>query len=159
MTTKSPLRKQVIIPMSKDNIDAFMKNLSLHTANINRQLRNAKLEVLTDYIRADLLDITIITSKVCQQSDLLIIDQYVKNSNDINTLQVEEPRLPKSESYLKIIGILFYLHVNSQEYLTSSDIESILKQNYILNNISLASRPRVIKVSPKSDMSIVLIDI
>jgi len=112
MTTKSPLRKQVIIPMSKDNIDAFMKNSSLHTANINRQLRNAKLEVLTDYIRADLLDITIITSKVCQQSDLLIIDQYVKNSNDINTLQVEEPRLLKSESYLKIIGILFYLHVN-----------------------------------------------
>jgi len=50
MTTKGPLRKQVIIPMSKDNIDAFMKNLSLHTANINRQLCNAKSKVLTNYI-------------------------------------------------------------------------------------------------------------
>ena len=159
MTTKGPLRKQVIISISKDNINAFMKNSSLHVANINRQLCNVKSEVLTDYIRADPLGITIVTSKVCQQSDLLIIDQYVKNSNDVNTLQVKEPQLPKSKSYLKIIGIPFYLHVNSQEYLSSSDIESILKQNHIFNNISLASRPRVIKVSPKSDISIVWIDI
>ena len=47
ITTKSPSRKQVIIPMNKDNIDAFMKNSSLHVANINRQLHNAKSEVLT----------------------------------------------------------------------------------------------------------------
>jgi len=86
MTTKDPSRKQVIISMSKDSIYAFMKNLSLHVANIKRQLRNAKLEVLIDYIRADPLGITVVTSKVCQQSDLLIIDQYVKNTNDVNTL-------------------------------------------------------------------------
>ena len=113
MTTKGPSRKQVIISISKNNIDAFMKNSSLHTANINRQLCNAKSEVLTDYIQADPLGITIITSKVCQQSDLLIINQYVKNSNNVNTLQVEEPRLLKSKSYLKIISILFYPHANS----------------------------------------------
>jgi len=83
----------------------------------------------------------------------------IKNSNDINALQVEEPRLPKSKSYLKIIGILFFPHKNSQERLKSNDIETILKQNHIFDNISLASRPRVIKVSPKSDMSIVWIDI
>ena len=65
MTTKGPSRKQVIISISKNNIDAFMKNSSLHTANINRQLCNAKSEVLTDYIQADPLGITIITSKVC----------------------------------------------------------------------------------------------
>ena len=159
MMTKGPSRKQVIIPMSKENNSAFMKNSSLHVANINRQLRNVKSEVLVDYIRSDPLGITIITSKVSQQSDLLIIDQYVKNSNNINALQVEEPRLPKLKSYLKIIGIPFYPHDNSQERLTSNDIEMILKQNQIFDNISLASRPRVIKVSPKSDMSIVWIDI
>ena len=156
MTTKDPSRKQVIIPMSKDNIDAFMKNSSLHAANINRQLCNVKSEVLT---WADPLGITIVTSKVFQQSDLLIIDQYVKNSNNVNAFQVKEPWLPKSKSYLEIISIPFYPHVNSQERLSSSDIESILKQNHIFNNISLTSRPRVIKVSPKSDMSIIWIDI
>ena len=113
--------------MSKDNIDAFMKNSSPHVANINRQLCNAKSEILIDYIRADPLGITIITSKVCQQSDLLIINQYVKNSNNVNALQVEESRLPKLKSYLKIIGILFHPYANSQKHLTSSDIKSILK--------------------------------
>jgi len=155
MTTKGPSRKQVIIPMSKENNNAFMKNSSLHVANINRQLHNVKLEVLVDYIRSDPLGVTIITNKVSQQSDLLIIDQYVKNSSNINTLQVEELRLLKSKSYLKIIGIPFFPHENSQEHLMSNNVETILKQNHIFDNISLVSRPRVIKISPKSDMSIV----
>ena len=50
MTTKGPSRKQVIIPMSIENNNAFIKNSSLHMANINRQLRNVKSEVLVDYI-------------------------------------------------------------------------------------------------------------
>ena len=64
MTTKGPSRKQVIIPMSGDNNSIFMKNSSLHVTNINRHLKNAKSEVLVDYIQSDLLGITIITNKV-----------------------------------------------------------------------------------------------
>ena len=71
----------------------------------------------------------------------MLIDQYIRNSNDVNALQVKEPRLPKSKSYLKIIGIPYYPYINSQERLTSNDIEMILKQNQIFNNISLASKP------------------
>ena len=88
-----------------------------------------------------------------------IINNYVKNSNNINSLQVDELCLPKSKSYLKIIGIPFFPHMNSQDRLTLNDIETILKQNHIFDNISLASKPRVIKISPKSDMSIVWLDI
>jgi len=159
MTTKGPSRKQVIIPMSSENVISFMKSSSLHVANINRLLCNAKSDVLANYIRSDNTGIMVTTSKVAQQSNLSIINQYVKNSNNINSLQVEEPHLPKSKSYLKIIGILLFPHANSQEKLTSNDIKMILKQNHIFNNISLASKPRVIKVSPKSDMSIVWLDI
>ena len=100
-----------------------------------------------------------VTNKVAQSLDLMLIDQYVKNSSDVNALQVEEPRLPKSKSYLKIIDIPYYPHTNSQERLTSGDIKSILKQNQIFDNVSLALKPRVIKISSKSDMSIVWIDI
>ena len=50
MTTKGPSKKQVIIPMSGENINTFMKNSSLYVANINRLLRNAKLDVLVNYI-------------------------------------------------------------------------------------------------------------
>ena len=159
MTTKGPSRKQVIIPMSGDNNSTFIKNSSLYVININRHLKNTKSKVLVNYIQSDLLSITIITNKVSQQSDLQIIDQYVKNSNNINALQVEKPCLPQSKSYLKIIGIPFFPHENAQDHLISSNIEMILKQNQIFNNITLASRSRVVKVSPKSDMAIVWIDI
>ena len=50
MTTKGPSRKQVIIPMSGENVLSFMKNSSLHIANINRLLCNAKSDILVDYI-------------------------------------------------------------------------------------------------------------
>jgi len=56
MTTKDPSRKQVIIPMSKENNNTFMKNSLLHVANINRQLRNVKSEVLVDYIHSSISD-------------------------------------------------------------------------------------------------------
>ena len=158
-TTKGPSRKQIILPMGSSNITSFMKNSSLHVANINRELHNAKTDVLVDYIRTDSNGLIIITNKVGQQSDLSIIDNYIKNSNDVNALQVENSRLPMSKSYLKIIGIPFFPHGNSTDKLTSSDVETILKQNHIFDNISLASKPRVIKVSPKSDMAIVWIDI
>jgi len=138
MTTKGPSRKQIIIPMSKENVDSFIKNSSLHISNINRQFHNAKFEILVDYIQAEPLDITVVTNKVSQPSDLMLIDQYIKNSNNVNALQVDKPWLPKSKSYLKIIGIPYYPHNNSQECLTSNDIETVLKQNQIFDNISLA---------------------
>ena len=122
-------------------------------------MRNAKTDLLVDYIRSDSNRIIIVTNKVAQPPDLTIIDQFVKNSNNINALQVEELRLPKSKSYLKIIGILFYSHVNLQDRLTLADIEIILQQNYIFDNVTLVLKPRVIKVSPKSNMAIVWINI
>ena len=64
MTTKSLFRKQVIIPMSSNNNSNFIKNLAIYVANINRQLRNTKSEVLVDYICSDPLGISVITSKV-----------------------------------------------------------------------------------------------
>ena len=159
MTMKGPSRKQVIISISNDNNAKFMRNLATYIANINRILRNAESEVLVDFICSDPLGITVVTNKVYLQSDLQMIDHYVKNAEDIDALQVDAPCLPQSKSYLKIIGILYFPHGNSQDYLTSNDIESILKQNQIFDNITLASKLRVIKVSPKSDMSIIWIDI
>ena len=50
ITMKGPLRKHIIIPMSNDNNMKFMKNSSMHVTNINRVLRNAKSEVLVDFI-------------------------------------------------------------------------------------------------------------
>jgi len=149
MTTKGPSRKQVIIPMGNDNIIKFMKNSLIHVANLNRNLRNAKSEVLVDFICSDLLKIIVVTNKVSLSSDLLIIENYVKNSENIDSSQVDSPYLLQSKSYLKIIGILYYPHGNMQDRLSSHDIELVIKQNKIFDNITLTSKPRVIKVSSK----------
>jgi len=50
MTIKGLSRKQIIIPISGDNVFSFMKSSSVHVANINRLLRNAKTDILVDYI-------------------------------------------------------------------------------------------------------------
>ena len=159
MTTKGPLRKQVIIPMSNNNNNSFIKNSVTHITNINRLLRNAKSEVAVNFIRSNPIGLVIVINKVAIQSDLQIIGQYIKKSEDINELQVEKPHLPQSKLYLKIIGIPFFPNGKTQERLNTSNVETILKQNQIFDDIKLISRPRVIKVSPKSDMSIVWIDI
>jgi len=63
MTTKGPSRKQVIIPIVKNNINKFMKNSLIHVTNLNRNLRNAMSEVLVDFIHSDLLGIMVVTNK------------------------------------------------------------------------------------------------
>lgn len=41
----------------------------------------------------------------------------------------------------------------------SSMVEDIIKRNHIFNNIVLVSRPYIIKVFPRSDMTIIWVDI
>jgi len=91
MTMKGPSRKQIIIPMSNDNNISVMKNSVAHMAIINKLLRNAKSEVSVNYICSDSTGISIVTNKVALQSDLQIINQYMKSSEEINGLQVDEP--------------------------------------------------------------------
>jgi len=91
MTTKGPSRKQVIIPMAKDNIDKVMKNSSIHVANLNRNLRNTKSEVSVDFIRSNPLGIMVVTNRVSLNSNLLTIKKYVKNLENIDSTQVKTP--------------------------------------------------------------------
>ena len=70
MTTKGPSRKQLIVLMNSKNNNNFMKNSTTYIVNINRLLKNAKSEVLVDYIHLDPFRISIITNKVSLQSDL-----------------------------------------------------------------------------------------
>ena len=77
--------------MSNDNINKFMKDSSLHIANINQFLRNVKFEVLVDFIHSNISGITIVTNKVVVQSDLYIIKNYVKKVKDIDTVNMNIP--------------------------------------------------------------------
>jgi len=71
--------------MGNENNTKFMKNSSIYIMNLNRNLRNAKSEVLVDFICSDPLGIMVVTNKVLLPSDLLIIENYVKNSENIDS--------------------------------------------------------------------------
>ena len=61
---KRLLRKQNIIPISSENIKNFMKDISTHVTNINRALKNNKLDIAADFIQSDNKEVVIITNKV-----------------------------------------------------------------------------------------------
>ena len=50
MTIKGPLRKQVIVPMSKSNTNIIGSNTKFHINYINRYLKDTNLNMLADYI-------------------------------------------------------------------------------------------------------------
>jgi len=75
-----------------------------------------------------------------------------------NVDQISTPRLLQSKSYLKIVGIP-YISECSNVWILPNEVESILKANHVFNDIIHASKPRIIKISPKSDMAIIWINI
>ena len=62
------------------------------------------------------------------------------------------------KSYLKIISLSYFIK-NMNTPLKVDVVEMILKNNYIFNNISIVSKPRVIKVLLKLDIAIIWLDI
>ena len=100
----------------------------------------------------------ITTNKVVSQLNLQMIKHYIKNISNIEVSHVKASRLPQSKLYLKIISIPYFIE-NTNTPIITNVVKTIIKENHIFNNIILASRPRIIKVSPKSDMSIIWINI
>ena len=121
-------------------------------------LKNIKFCIMADYIHINSKDIIITTNNITSPSDLQAIKKYVKSASNVDTDQVQFPQLPQSKSYLKIVGIP-YLSKVTNSCITSEDIKRVHKNTYIFNNVVLASKLRIIKVSLKSDMAIVWIDI
>ena len=158
MTMKGPSHKQVIVPMNNELGKRFIKDSVSHVTNINCALKSIKSSVCADFIYADNKGVIISTNNVASNSDLQEIEKYIKNSLQTSNNNIVSPQLPQSKSYLKIIGIP-YLVDKSNTCISAEDIECILKNNHIFNNIVLASKPRIIKVSPKSDIAIIWIDI
>ena len=98
ITTKKPSRKQVIIPMNVANARNLIKDSSLHMSNINRALKNIKLEIMADFICSENRRVVIITNKVAGTLNLQTIERYVKNISNIEVNQVKASRLPQSKS-------------------------------------------------------------
>ena len=87
-----------------------------------------------------------------------MIKKYIKNTNNIDIDKVEVSRISQSKSYLKIIGILYMIE-NTNTSILANVVKSIIKSNYIFNNIAVTSKLYIIKISLKLDISIIWLDI
>ena len=70
MTTKSSLRKQVIIPINNDITKKFIKDSSSHIININWALKAIKSSTIANFIQVEDKSIIIMTNNISLGSDL-----------------------------------------------------------------------------------------
>ena len=82
MTTKGPSKKQVIVPMSKVNINNILTLANKHVTNINRALKNVKSNILVNFIHLDKLGTS---NLVVLQLDFLVMERYVKSIDNVSS--------------------------------------------------------------------------
>jgi len=87
------------------------------------------------------------TNKPASDLDLSTIKKYLKNIQNINPDSIKSPHLPKSKSYMKIIGLPY----SSKLGVMSSDIiKGVLKDSHLFkdatrNHMSSKHHPSQIK--------------
>ena len=84
MTTKGSSRKQVVIPMSEDNVKIIGSNTNFHINSINKSLKEANSNMIVDFIYIEKLSIIITTNQVAFSHDMSIIKNVLKESKNIN---------------------------------------------------------------------------
>jgi len=140
MTTKRPLRKQVIIPMNLNNSNIIESNASFHINDINKHLKDANSNNSADFIHIDKVSIIVITRFTTSEQDMRTIKTAIKNSKKINKDFVESPHLPQSKSYFKILELPYFVK-NVNEPITSQIVKEVLKESHIFKDIEFSSKP------------------
>ena len=156
MTTRGLSRKEVIRPMTKHTAELIVNSAHIYIANVNKCLKNSKSDIVTDFIQSTNNGIVITTNKLANDLNLSTIEKYLKSIQNVDSDLIESPCLPKSKSYMKIIGLSYKIN---QNVISPDFIKGVLKETHLFKGIVLASKPHVIKASPKSDMAVVWVDI
>ena len=156
MTTRGPSRKEVIILMTKSNAELIMKSVYKQITNINEHLKNSNSDIIADFIHLSNNRVIITTNRPANATKLSRIKNFLKKIDNIDPISIEAPYLLKSKSYMKIVRLPY----NSELGMITPDfIKGILKEMHLFKDATLASKPCVIKVSPKSDKTVVWVDI
>ena len=142
--------------MTKLNAELIINSANQFITNTNKCLKKIKSDIYADFIHIINNGVIITMNKPENASNLKIIEKCIKNSNNIDSKAIKSLYLPKSKLYLKIIG-LSYIEKNSP--ITPDIIKGILKEMHIFNGIVLASKPHIIKVSLKSNITVIWVNI
>jgi len=134
----------------------IVNNANNHIGQINGLFRSYKSNLSIDCIRVTSSRIMVTTNNVASTSDLSLVKKYFKSLDDIESKDIS-PRLPQSKSFLKILGVPFF--DSNQNPIKSTEVKNILTKTHLFNNITLSSRPCVIRASKNSDMVVIWVDI
>ena len=156
MTMKELLRRKIIVPTTKSNIESIVNLAHIYITNINKYLKNSKSDIIADFIHINNNRIVITTNKPTGNLDLSTIKKFLKNINNVNPDSIKSSCLLKFKLYMKIVGLP---HKLNQKVITPDFIKDVLKESHLFKDIILASKPCIIKTSPKSDIAVVWIDI
>jgi len=156
MTTRGQPRRKVIIPMTKANAELIVNSAHIHVSNVNKCLKNSKSDTFADFIRFNVNGIIITTNKPASDLDLSTIEKYLKNIQNVNLDSIESPCLSKSKLYMKIVRLPYSSELG---VMTPDIIKGVLKDSHLFKDVILASKPHIIKASPKSDKAVVWVDI
>ena len=126
----------------------------MHVLSINHLLKDIKSEICVDFICSDNRRIINTTNKVASALNINIIEKYMKNLNNVNLNKVISLRLFQSKSYLKILGILYFIK-NTNLLIPIDIIETVIKHTHIFKNTILTLCSQIIKASSKSDIAII----
>jgi len=130
--------------MAKSNAELIINSAHNRISNVNKCLKNSKLDIIVDFIRITNNRIIITMNKLANALGLSTIEKFLKNINNVNLDLIEGPYLPKSKLYMKIIGLPYKI---KQGVITPDYIEGVLKETHLFKDVVLALKPHVIKVS------------
>ena len=89
--TKRPLRKQIIISMIKSNVETIINSAYQYITNINRCLKEIKLNTSGNYIYCVNNGIVITINQFTIILILKTIEKYLKNISNINSDSIMSP--------------------------------------------------------------------
>ena len=112
----------------------------MHILSINHLLKDIKSEICVDFICSDNRRIINTTNKVASALNINIIEKYMKNLNNVNLNKVISLRLFQSKSYLKILGILYFIK-NTNVPIPINVMETVIKSTHIFKNTILTLCP------------------
>jgi len=148
----------VLILLDTPTAEVVVANAATTVESCNRGLVEAHSKLRVESMCKAWDGISMSTNFVASAAELEVIKQWLKKVAGLAASTVVEPRLPQSKSFLKILGILYWGN-NSSLPITQAQVESVIANTPIFEEVVLASRPRIIKASPSSDMSVIWIDI
>ena len=134
-----------------------MGEANMHIFQINMLLKNIKSAMRAKFIHSCPGGVSINTNSVPNSSNLNTMERYLKLIDGTGNDEILVPQLSQSKYYLKITSIP-YIQPNGNK-LTGDSITTTMKYLELFEPVNLAAKPRIIKVSLKSDMAIIWFDI